>query len=96
MLRGAVERILPSTIAWLAPEDDLHAELAGAGLDADAATLRARLEASLGPGLSAIGVALPAAETDGWDEARGRGAGQPDDDAVERARGIRNRALFVE
>jgi phenylacetate-CoA oxygenase PaaI subunit len=96
MLRGAVERILPSTIAWLAPEDDVHAELAGAGLDADAATLRARLETSLWPGLSAIGVALPAAETDGWDGARGRGAGEPDDNAVERARGIRNRALFVE
>ena len=31
-----------------------------------------------------------------WDEARGRTGGRPDEEACERARGDRNRALLVE
>ena len=38
----------------------------------------------------------PAGLDDGWDAVRGRGAGHPAEEAVERARGDLNRALFVE
>ena len=44
-----------------------------------------------------VGVDVDAAEPDSsWDDARGRTEGHPDEHAVERARGDRNRALFVE
>ena len=39
---------------------------------------------------------LAPCEEGGWDEGRGRGPGHPDEEAVERARGDRNRTLFVE
>ncbi|MDT8368689.1 MAG: Phenylacetic acid catabolic protein [Longimicrobiales bacterium] len=95
-LAGAVERILPATLAWLAPADGVHAGLADAGLDAPAAGLEARWLERIAPGLEALGLEPPTRPTGGWDEARARGPGAPDTEAVERARGIRNRALFVE
>lgn len=95
-LRASVERVLPSTLAWLGPEDELHEALVEVGLDASAQALRSGLHEVIRPGLEALDLALPEPEAEGWDVARGRGPGVPDADAVERARGLRNRALFVE
>lgn len=94
-IRSAVEGMLPSTLAWLAPEDDAHTELVAAGLDASAADLASAWIERIGPGLDLLGLGAPARSGE-WDAARGRGVGAPDADAVERARGIRNRMLFVE
>lgn len=95
MLRGAMERILPSTLAWLAPADDMHEELVHAGLDAPATELEASWVGRIRAGLDRLGLPAPMRSVE-WDESRARGPGSPDDDAVERARGIRNRMLFVE
>ena len=47
--------------------------------------------------LHTAGIDIGTAEAAGeWDEARARGAGNPDPDSIERVRGDRNRALFVE
>lgn len=97
-LRQRVSEMLPRTLAWLAPDDAAHRLLADFGLTEPAAALRARFEERVGPVLDALEVDLPATrpERDGWDERRGRGPGQPDEGAIERARGDRNRHLFVE
>jgi len=60
--------------------------------------VRDRCEARLGPTLAAAGIRLDDIEParGGWDEQRRRGPGAPAEEAVERARGDRNRALFVE
>jgi hypothetical protein len=40
-----------------------------------------------------VGAVAPAGD---WDESRGRTSGHPSMESIERARGDRNRALFVE
>ena len=94
----AAAAMLPRTLAWLAPEDAAFRRLADAGLTAAAPELDRRFRERVADVLSAAGVDVAAVEADrsGWDAARGRGPGHPSTDAVERARGDRNRALFVE
>lgn len=97
-LRDATLAILPSTLAWMAPEDSAAKVLADAGLMDSSGVLRSSFEAVVGPVLAELEIDLSTAEmrSECWDEARGRGPGGPDDDAIERARGDRNRMLFVE
>jgi len=97
-LAAGVDRLLGRTLAWLAPSDDVHGRLAEEGLTESAGSLRARFEERVGPTLEALDVDVTAAEPEreGWDRERGRGPGHPELDAVERARGDRNRDLFVE
>lgn len=97
-LRAAVEAFLPRTLAWLAPDDAPHRILADRGIVPSAEALRDRFEERVEPILGAVEVdpAALEAERSGWDEGRARGPGAPDPDAVERARGDRNRHLFVE
>lgn len=94
----ATQRFLPRVMAWVAPSDDLHQELAGAGFTDPADDLAERFAARVSPVLQAVKVDIRSAgpEREGWDAARGRGPGHPDEESVERARGDRNRALFVE
>lgn len=94
-LRRSMERVLPTTLAWLAPADELQEALASAGFDDSSEALEAAWLERMRDGLDLLD--LPAPTRDGeWDALRARGAGEPDDDAVERARGVRNRMLFVE
>ena len=53
---------------------------------------------SLRQPLSLVGIDVDTVDGEraGWDEERGRGPGHPGEEAVERARGDRNRALLVE
>ncbi len=97
-LKSAVEAVLPATLSCLAPGDEAHAVLAEEGLFPGAEALRSRLAARLDPSLSHLGMSVPleVALDEGWDSTRGRGPGHPGLEAVERARGDRNRALFVE
>jgi 1,2-phenylacetyl-CoA epoxidase catalytic subunit len=87
---------LPRTLAWLEPRDQPFEELTRAGVVTAGAT--ERFWSRTGPLFEAVGVAAGtvAPEAEGWDLARGRGPGHPDEDAVERARGDLNRALLVE
>ncbi|TVP55859.1 MAG: hypothetical protein EA351_09610 [Gemmatimonadales bacterium] len=96
-LKGAVEEWLAPTLRVLAPDDEGHRVLAAAGLTLPAAELRARLAERVSPLLELLSVEMPEPlGLDDWDEGRGRGPGHPAEEAVERARGDLNRALFVE
>jgi ring-1,2-phenylacetyl-CoA epoxidase subunit PaaC len=97
-LAEALAAFLPRTLAWLGADDEAARALTGAGVVSAAGTRLADFRDRLGTLLSGAGVALDdvAPDTEAWDEARGRGPGAPDLEAVERARGDLNRALFVE
>lgn len=97
-LAEQAEAMLGRTLAWLAPDDDDPVLLADAGLTDAPETVRERWLEAVAPLLETVGIDAAAAEPmrNGWDAERRRGPGHPEEDAVERARGDRNRALFVE
>jgi 1,2-phenylacetyl-CoA epoxidase catalytic subunit len=95
-LKEALQAAIPSSLAWLAPRDEAFATLAEAGLTASRDTLLERFEAIYGAALRSAGAEIPEPDFTGWDEARGRGPGQPREEVVERARGDRNRALLMD
>lgn len=97
-LKASCDRYLPTTLAWLAPEDDVAGLLAEHGIMEASRAIRDRYEAAVGPLLALIGIEVASVEADRstWDDARGRGSGAPDDESVSRARGDQNRALLVE
>jgi len=90
--------MLPSTLAWLLPGDDVYDGLAAEGRVWEAARVRERCEDRLAATLARAGITLADVDParDGWDADRRRGPGAPGEEAVERARGDRNRDLFVE
>lgn len=99
--RRLVEEVggmLPRVIAWLAPSDDAFGHLVEAGLVDDGDAVLHRYRERLGGTLDRVGVSIGdvRADREGWDEVRGRGPGHPAEEAVRRARGDHNRALFVE
>jgi 1,2-phenylacetyl-CoA epoxidase catalytic subunit len=97
LLRAATEAMLPPTLAWLGADDEAARALVDAGVTRSGAELSASFREAVGEVLRAGGVdvdAIPPATS--WDAARARGPGHPDEEAVERARGDRNRMLFVE
>jgi len=97
-IRDACTAVLPRVLGWLAPDDDLFRVLVSEGLVASAAEMTGRFREQVGRLLEEAGITTDAFEPDRseWDDVRGRGAGHPSDEAVERARGDRNRTLFVE
>ena len=94
----AARAMLPSTLAWLLPGDGLYRDLVAGGSVLSLDAVRDRCEARLGPTLAAARIRLDDIEPAraGWDGERRRGPGAPAEEAVERARGDRNRDLFVE
>ncbi|MEZ4417307.1 MAG: Phenylacetic acid catabolic protein [Gemmatimonadota bacterium] len=97
-LRRESLRVLPRTLAWLASDDALTRELAASGLTGGHETRMTRYAEAIGPLLEGLHIDLASVTPDasGWDAGRGRGPGGPQDDSLERARGDRNRDLFVE
>ena len=97
-LRESVEDMLPRTLAWLAPRDALQQELVDQGITVGADVLAGRFAERAGPVLGLLEIDVDTAKSDsgGWDPQRRRGPGHPDEESIERARGDRNRALFVE
>ena len=95
-LADSLRAQLPRTLAWLEPGDEPYSELMRSGMVAAGAT--DRFWSQVGGALEGVGVGRDAVApvTDGWDVARSRGPGHPDQESVERARGDRNRALLVE
>jgi len=97
-IREACEAVLPRVLGWLAPEDEAFRTLVAEGLVEPEADVVNRFTQHLGTLLDEAGIDPEArvADRSSWDDARGRGPGHPSEEAVERARGDRNRALFVE
>lgn len=97
LLRDATEAFLPSTLAWVGAADDNAQTLVGAGIIEDGPRMAAAFRESVRDVVAAVGVAIDDVDpASAWDPVRGRGPGHPDPDAVERARGDRNRMLLVE
>lgn len=97
-LEAAVKAFLPSTLAWLAPEDEAYGSMAADHGVWPGDLVLERFDERAGSVLDAVALRPRTVEPDreGWDAERRRGPGAPAEDAVERARGDRNRALFVE
>jgi 1,2-phenylacetyl-CoA epoxidase catalytic subunit len=97
LLGAATRTMLPPMLAWLGAEDAAAKALVSAGVTAPAAKLVADYRARVGALVAEVGVDVASVSPGtGWDSVRGRGPGHPDPDACERARGDRNRMLFVE
>ncbi len=97
-LERAARAMLPSTLAWLLPDDSAYAALVAECDIWEAGRVGERYRERVGAALGGVGIRLEEvrAEREGWDPERRRGPGAPREEAVERARGDRNRALFVE
>jgi phenylacetate-CoA oxygenase PaaI subunit len=95
-LRSSLLAALPRTLAWLEPDDASFQTLVRTGVVREGASERYWLQ--YGPLFEGVGVRASDVEPErgGWDAARSRGPGHPDLQAVEQARGDRNRALLVE
>jgi len=97
LLRKATESMLPVVLAWVGARDESAVRLVDAGVVDSAPALTAAFRAAVRDVVSLAGVDVAAAlPSKDWDAGRGRGPGHPDADALERARGDRNRALLVE
>ncbi|MEX2528777.1 MAG: Phenylacetic acid catabolic protein [Gemmatimonadota bacterium] len=101
-LREAVAHMMPSTLHALAPGDGGAQALAGGGHTPAPETLAQVIREKWLPWATLVDLPVPewswatGNAPQGWDDQRSRTEGEPDQDVVERARGDRNRALFVE
>jgi 1,2-phenylacetyl-CoA epoxidase catalytic subunit len=97
LLVAATEAMLPATLAWVGADDDATRAMVEAGVIGPAAERLSRYRARVAPLLAVAGINVESADgVSDWDPDRGRTTGRPDEDAVERVRGDRNRSLFVE
>jgi len=97
LLTAATQSMLPSVLAWVGADDAAAELMVSAGVIQSGADRRVaycdavrEFTALLDIDIDAVGASTE------WDDARGRTVGQPNEEAVERARGDRNRALLVE
>ncbi|MGI9625250.1 MAG: Phenylacetic acid catabolic protein [Longimicrobiales bacterium] len=97
-LRAAVDAMLPSTLAWLNPADDVYEGLVNEGFVSSADEVVGSYADRLAGPLGLLDIDLSEVPPDrkDWDSERRRGPGAPGEEAVERARGDKNRGLFVE
>lgn len=96
-LTGATTSMLPPLLAWVGADDEAVRVMVDAGVIAPAAERLATFREAVRDLTALIGTDVDAVEPAGeWDEKRGRSAGHPDEESIERVRGDRNRALFVE
>ncbi len=97
LLTEATEAMLPRVLAWVGADDGPARAMVDAGVIGGAAGRLDAYRDHVRDLAALVGVDVDAVEPDpSWDEGRGRTDGHPDEHAVERARGDRNRALFVE
>lgn len=97
LLAEATESMLPDVLAWVGADDASARAMVDAGVIGPAGERLAAFRDKVRDAAALVGIDIdgvtPSPE---WDDARGRTAGHPDEHAVERVRGDRNRALFVE
>ena len=97
LLAGATRRMLPTILAWVGASDDAARSMVEAGVIGSAEQRLSAFRDAARDLTSLAGVDVDSAEaSDEWDTSRGRTTGCPNQESVERARGDRNRALFVE
>jgi 1,2-phenylacetyl-CoA epoxidase catalytic subunit len=96
LLTSAVDTMLPSLLAWVGADDAPMNDLVDAGLIGPADERVAAYRDAVREFAALVDVDADAIEPMAeWDEARGRTPGQLAEEAAERARGDRNRMLFV-
>ena len=97
LLRSATEAMLPPVLAWLGADDAPARAMVSAGVIGSASDRLSAYRSAVGDLTALVGIDIDSVEpASDWDETRGRTSGQPDDESIERVRGDRNRALFVE
>ena len=97
LLLGATESMLPTLLAWVGADDEAAQRMVSLGVIAPAAERLSAYRDSVRELTALVGMDVDSIEPDTrWDPARGRAPGWPAEESVERARGDRNRALFVE
>lgn len=97
LLTAATESMLPALLAWVAADDAPMQAMVAAGVIGSSDDRLTAFRDDVRDAVALVGIDVDAMEpTMELDSARGRTAGRPDEEAVERARGDRNRALLVE
>jgi 1,2-phenylacetyl-CoA epoxidase catalytic subunit len=97
LLTAATERMLPPVLAWLGADDAPARAMVDAGVVGPADQRLQAFREAVGDLVSLVDVDVDAvAPAEDWDESRGRTSGHPSLESIERVRGDRNRALFVE
>lgn len=97
LLRAAVDRMLPGLLAWVGADDAPMKALESLGVIGASEERLAAFRRAVGDLTGLVGVDVASVAASGsWDGQRGRTEGELSEEAAERARGDRNRALFVE
>ncbi len=97
LLAAATTKMLPRMLTWVARDDEATTLLVGAGILESAEVRVAAYRDRVRPLVALIDIDVDQVDaSSAWDSARGRAPGRPDEEAVERARGDRNRALLVD
>jgi 1,2-phenylacetyl-CoA epoxidase catalytic subunit len=97
LLKAAAEDMLPGLLAWVGADDAAARAMVDAGVIGSADDRLVAFRDDVRDLVALVGVDIDAVEPAAdWDEGRGRTSGRPDEEACERARGDRNRALLVE
>lgn len=96
LLVEATRSMLPGILQVMDPPDTLRSTLSDAGVLPSGPAVKDAFLAEVGDLLDLVGVDPSCGTAAPWDPSRGRGEGAPEEEAVERARGDRNRELFVE
>ncbi|MDX1646900.1 MAG: Phenylacetic acid catabolic protein, partial [Longimicrobiales bacterium] len=88
LLTDATEAMLPEVLAWVGAEDERSRAMADAGVVAPGSELARAYRDRIRELVALVGVDVDEVRASrSWDPSRGRTEGQPDEDAVERARG---------
>ena len=97
LLTAATRSMLPGLLAWVGADDEAARAMVDAGVIGPANERLTAYREAVRPFTELVGVDVDAVAASGdWDSARGRTAGAPSEESIERVRGDRNRALFVE
>ena len=97
LLHDSTERLLPPVLAWLGADDASARAMVVSGVTESGESMTEVLRERLRDLTALVEVNIDRAQPNsGWDEDRARGPGRPDEEAIERVRGDRNRALLVE
>ena len=97
LLVAATDAMLPATLAWVGASDEAAVAMVAAGVIGSAGDRVAAFSDGLHDLIGLAGVDIDRAEpAPEWDPVRGRTPGRPAEESVVRARGDKNRALFVE
>ena len=97
LLAAETEEMLPGLVSWVGADDAAARSMIALGVLGSSEDRLKAFRGEVREFVALVGVDIDTVlETSDWDEVRGRAAGRPDEEACQRARGDRNRALLVE